>query len=148
MSLKSDMEGHHLVTITRGLAELPRVIDLVDDFCDSIAATSQDAHSLHLAIEEAVSNVLQHGYAGLPRPLSLSLQAIAPDRVRATVTDRAPPFNPLSRPEVDTSLTLEERAIGGLGVHLVKKLMDTTHYERRDGQNILTMELKLGNAPQ
>jgi anti-sigma regulatory factor (Ser/Thr protein kinase) len=148
MNLKSHMEGNHLVTITRGLAELPRVIELVDEFCDSIAATPQDAHSLHLAIEEAVSNVLQHGYAGMPRPVSLSLQSIAADRVRATVTDRAPPFNPLSRPEVDTSLPLEERAIGGLGVHLVKKLMDTTHYERRDGQNILTMELKLGNSPQ
>jgi anti-sigma regulatory factor (Ser/Thr protein kinase) len=148
MNLKPHMEGNHLVTITRGLAELPRVIELVDEFCDSIAATPQDAHSLHLAIEEAVSNVLQHGYAGMPRPVSLSLQSIAADRVRATVTDRAPPFNPLSRPEVDTSLPLEERAIGGLGVHLVKKLMDTTHYERRDGQNILTMELKLGNSPQ
>jgi serine/threonine-protein kinase RsbW len=140
------MQGHHLVTITRGLADLPRVIEAVDDFCDTIAASPQDAHSLHLAIEEAVSNVLQHGYGGMPRPLSLLLEAIASDRVRATVTDRAPPFNPLSRPEVDTSLPLEKRAIGGLGVHLVKKLMDTTHYERRDGQNILTMELQLGTA--
>src|SRR4051812_3560217 len=146
MNFTSDMQLPQLVTITRGLGDLPRVIKAVDDFCESIAASPQDAHSLHLAIEEIVSNVLQHGYGGMPRPLSLSLETIAPNCVRAIVTDRAPPFDPLSRPDVDTSLPLDERPIGGLGVHLVKKLMDTTHYERRDGQNILTMELKLGNA--
>ena len=96
----------------------------VDEFCEGIAASDQDAHSLLLAIEEAVSNVLQHGYGGMPRPVSVSLETMLPDRVRAVVTDRAPPYNPLSRPEVDTALPLDERPIGGLGVHLVKKLMD------------------------
>jgi anti-sigma regulatory factor (Ser/Thr protein kinase) len=140
------MHPKQTLTITLGLEELPRVIAAVDDFCVSIDASRQDAHALHLAIEEAVSNVLQHGYGGMPRPLSVSLEAIAPDRVRAVVTDRAPPFNPLLRPEVDTTLPLEERAIGGLGVHLVKKLMDSMHYERRDGQNVLTMELALNGV--
>jgi len=46
---------------------------------------------------------------------------------------------------VDTSLPLEDRAIGGLGVHLVKKLMDVSHYERRDGKNILTIERRLND---
>jgi anti-sigma regulatory factor (Ser/Thr protein kinase) len=141
------MQACRTITITRGLEGLPEVMDTVDGFCDAVAASPQDAHALLLAIEEAVSNVLQHGYGGMPRPVTLVLEATAADRVRATITDRAPPFNPLARPEVNTSLPLEERAIGGLGVHLVKKLMDTTLYERRDGQNILTMELKLRSAP-
>jgi serine/threonine-protein kinase RsbW/sigma-B regulation protein RsbU (phosphoserine phosphatase) len=47
---------------------------------------------------------------------------------------------------VDTELPLDERPIGGLGVHLVKKLMDATRYERRDGQNVLTMELALNGS--
>src|SRR4051812_43177183 len=100
------MPIQHLVTITQGLADLSRIIEAVDSFCQAIAAPPQDAHSLHLSIEEAVSNVLQHGYGGMPRPVSLSLERIAPDRVRAIVTDRAPPYDPLSRPEVDTTLPL------------------------------------------
>jgi serine/threonine-protein kinase RsbW len=135
------MQRRHTVCITRGLEDLPKVIAAVDEFCESIAVSEQDAHSLRLAIEEVVSNVLQHGYGGMPRPVNVSLEIMLPGRVRAVVTDRAPPFNPLSRPEVDTALPLDKRTIGGLGVHLVKKLMDATRYERRDGQNMLTMEL-------
>lgn len=140
------MQHQLTVSITRGLEDLPRVVAAVDEFCASISASEQDAHSLHLAIEEAVSNVLQHGYGGMPRPVNVSLEIMLPGRVRAVVTDRAPPYNPLSRPEVDTELPLDERPIGGLGVHLVKKLMDATSYERRDGQNVLTMELALAAA--
>jgi anti-sigma regulatory factor (Ser/Thr protein kinase) len=140
------MQRHHTVSITRGLEDLPRVRTAVDEFCEGIGASEQHAHALLLAIEEAVSNVLQHGYGGMPRPVSVSLETVPPGRVRAVVTDRAPPFNPLSRPEVDTQLPLDERPIGGLGVHLVKKLMDAIRYERRDGQNILTMELALNGS--
>jgi anti-sigma regulatory factor (Ser/Thr protein kinase) len=140
------MHRNHTVSITRGLEDLPRVTAAVNEFCESIAASGQDAHSLLLAIEEAVSNVLQHGYGGMPRPVSVSLETMLPGRVRVVVTDRAPPFNPLSRPAVNTELPLDERPIGGLGVHLVKKLMHEVHYERRDGQNVLTMELALSAA--
>src|SRR6187401_1923496 len=85
MSSTSDMQRHHTISITRGLEDLPRVIAAVDEFCESIAASEQDAHSLHLAIEEAVSNVLQHGYGGMPRPVSVSLETMLPGRVRAVV---------------------------------------------------------------
>ncbi len=137
------MRRQKAVTLTRGVEDMALVIEALDDFCQGIGISSQDEHSLHLAVEEIVSNVLVHGYRGLPHPVSVSLESIPPDRVRAVVTDSAPAYDPLSRPEVDTTQPLEERPIGGLGVHLVKKLMDATHYERRDGQNILTMELIL-----
>jgi serine/threonine-protein kinase RsbW len=132
-----------ILTITKGLGELPRVIEAVDAFCTGHGVSERDAHSLRLAVEEIVSNVLQHGYGGMPRPVTISLETLPPDRVRIVVTDRAPTYNPLLRPEVDTTLPLEERPIGGLGVHLVKRLMDATRYERREGQNVLTMELVL-----
>jgi anti-sigma B factor antagonist len=77
----------------------------------------------------------------------ITVEAIAPDRLRATVADEAPAFDPLARPEIDISLPLEARAIGGLGVHLVKKLMDLCSYERRNGKNLFTIERKLNRAP-
>jgi serine/threonine-protein kinase RsbW len=137
---------HKLLTITGGASELPHLMEAVEDFCASIVVSEQDAHSLRLAIEEIVSNVLHHGYCGVPHPVNVFLEALPPNRVRAVVSDHAHAFNPLSRPEVDTTLPLDERPIGGLGVHLVKQLMDFTHYERREGQNILTMELVLDRA--
>lgn len=122
------------------------MIEAVEAFCRDIAASPRDTHSLHLAIEEVVTNVLMHGYKGALHPVSISLQAIASDRIRAVVTDRAPAYDPVARPEVDTDQPLDQRPIGGLGVHLVKRLMDSTHYERRDGQNVLTMELALDRS--
>ena len=115
----------------------------VENFCRGIGASPSDTHALLLSIEEIITNVLRHGYQGTPHPVALTLEAVPPDRVRAVVVDRAPAYDPLARPEVDTNLPLEDRPIGGLGVHLVKCLMSETRYERRDGQNILSMELVL-----
>ena len=64
----------------------------------------------------------------------------------AVVTDDAPHYDPLARPPVDTSLPLEERPIGGLGVHLFKTLAQAARYERRGGQNVLTLEMSLGDS--
>jgi len=65
------------------------------------------------------------------------------DRIRVVITDDAPAYDPLAREEVDTSIPLEDRAIGGLGVHLVKNHMNVSLYERIDGKNILTIEGRL-----
>ncbi|MEI6340307.1 MAG: ATP-binding protein [Verrucomicrobiota bacterium] len=62
------------------------------------------------------------------------------DRIRAVITDDAPAYDPLAGGKVDTSIPLEDRAIGGLGVHLAKKLMNVSLYERIDGKKILTID--------
>jgi anti-sigma regulatory factor (Ser/Thr protein kinase) len=59
--------------------------------------------------------------------------------VTVIARDDAPAYDPLARAEVDTSLALEDRPVGGLGVHLVKKLMQEARYERRDDTNVLTL---------
>ena len=59
------------------------------------------------------------------------------------ITDSGTPFDPTVAPEADVSLSLEDRPIGGLGIFLVKNIMDTVNYERTDGKNILKMTKKL-----
>jgi serine/threonine-protein kinase RsbW/sigma-B regulation protein RsbU (phosphoserine phosphatase) len=59
------------------------------------------------------------------------------------IEDKGKPFDPLLLPEVDTAKGIEDRPIGGLGIHFVKKLTDTQHYEYRDGKNVLTLSKKL-----
>jgi anti-anti-sigma factor len=136
------------LTISADLAELARVMQMIDDFCVGMAISESDVSALHLAVEEIVTNVITHGYHCDPsRFLTVRLETITPDRIHAVVTDDAPAYNPLARPEVNTTLPLEARSVGGLGVHLVKKLMDVCVYEHRDGQNLFSIERKLSRTP-
>ena len=135
------------LTIAADLAELARVMQTIDDFCVGMAASTADVSALHLALEEVVTNVITHGFQNdSSRSLTIRLEALTTDRIRAVVIDDAPAYNPLARPEVNTTLPLEARPVGGLGVHLVKKLMDVCLYEHRDGQNLFSIERKLSRS--
>jgi anti-anti-sigma factor len=136
------------LSIAADLAELARVMQMIDEFCAGMAASAADVSALHLALEEIVTNVITHGYhSDASRSFAVRLEAVAAGRIRAVVTDDAPAYNPLARAEVDTNLPLEARPVGGLGVHLVKKLMDVCIYERRGEQNLFSIERKLSRAP-
>lgn len=136
------------LTIAASLAELARVMQTIDEFCAGVAVSAADVSALHLALEEIVTNVITHGYqSNTSRIFTVRLEAPGTDRIRAAVTDDAPAYNPLARAEVDTALPLEARPVGGLGVHLVKKLMDVCTYEHRDGHNIFSIERKLSRTP-
>ena len=63
------------------------------------------------------------------------------------ITDTGKPFDPTAKPEVDITLSAEDRAIGGLGIHLIRQITDRINYERTDGHNILTLIKKL-SIPQ
>jgi anti-sigma regulatory factor (Ser/Thr protein kinase) len=135
------------LTLKNDLAEIPRLAEFVEVFCASFHPAREDLLALQLALEETVTNVVNHGYKdGGAHTLTVRL-AVHEHRITATVTDDAPAFDPLARPEVDIHLPLEQRPIGGLGVHLVKKLMDRVHYEHRNGQNRLTLERVLRPRP-
>ena len=137
------MNASLTLTLRNDLAEISRLAAELEAFCEPLNPTPKAAMALQLALEETVTNVINHGYQdGQPHTFTVALSA-ADSRITAVITDDAPAYDPLARPEVDTSLPLEERPIGGLGVHLVKKLMDRAHYERRDGHNILTLERDL-----
>jgi anti-sigma regulatory factor (Ser/Thr protein kinase) len=134
------------LTLANDLAEIPRLAEAVEAFCEPLDPSVKDILSIQLALEELVTNVIHHGYTdGHPHTFTVALSSES-DRIRAIITDDAPAYDPLARAEVDTTIPLEDRAIGGLGVHLVKKLMDVSHYERRDGKNVLTIERRL-NVP-
>jgi anti-anti-sigma factor len=132
------------LTLAADLVELTGVMQMIDDFCGGVSASAADVSALHLALEEIVTNVITHGYGNdSSRSFTVRLEAISMDRIRAVVSDDAPAYNPLARAEVDTALPLDSRPVGGLGVHLVKKLMDVCLYEHRDGRNLFSIERKL-----
>ena len=65
------------------------------------------------------------------------------ERLKFVISDSGTPFDPTAKAEVDTTLSAEERGIGGLGIHLIRQIMDTINYERVDGKNVLTLRKKL-----
>ena len=135
------------ITLANDLADLTKLAEFIDTFCEPLNPTPNDVMAFQLALEEAATNVMTHGYDdGQPHTFTVSLAADAAHRITAVITDDARAYDPLARPPVDINVPLEERAIGGLGVHLVKKLMDVARYERRDGKNILTLERTIRRA--
>jgi serine/threonine-protein kinase RsbW len=134
------------LTLRNDRAEITRLAEFVDAFCEPLAPTPKDILAVQLALEEIVTNVIDYGYTdGQPHTFTVELAA-AGRRVTAVVTDDARAYDPLARAEVDITLSLEDRPIGGLGIHLAKKLMDSVHYERRDGRNILTLVRLFGSV--
>ena len=97
-----------------------------------------------VAIEEVFVNVANYAYSGGGGDVTLEINF---DEAKREVTfrliDRGIPFNPLEKPDPDIGLSVEERPVGGLGIFIVKKTMDTVGYAYEDVKNILTMMKKI-----
>ncbi|MBW7927347.1 MAG: ATP-binding protein [Fimbriimonadaceae bacterium] len=103
------------------------------------AGFEEEAGAMILALDEAATNAIVHGYADQPGDIELRIE-FEGDEVVATLLDDAPTHNPLNAPEPDLSLPLEQRPIGGLGVDLVKTLTDhQEHRSRGESGNALTL---------
>lgn len=107
-----------------------------EQFATTAGIPSKVVFAADHALTEHVQNLVDHSQAN---GLSVTFNAHE-GRLFLTVQDDGIAYNPLDAPEPDFSLPLEQRPIGGLGVHLMRKLMDSVHYERRDGKNWLAME--------
>lgn len=135
--------------VANDLAAVGRLVIAVEHFCRALKIAESDVAAFELAVEELATNVATHAYAdGARHEFTVRLafvdaHADGGEALRSVIEDDAPAFDPLSRAEVDTTLPLAARPIGGLGVHLVKKLMDRCAYERRDGLNVVTIERRL-----
>ena len=119
----------------------------LSEFVDNIIAEKQlDPSlnmSLNLALEEAVTNVMLYAYPeGTKGNVDVDA-TIEGDQLTFTITDSGKAFDPTAAPEVDITASAKERPIGGLGIHLVRNIMNAVKYQRKDGKNILTMIKKL-----
>ena len=126
--------------------ELRRLSFFVDQFCALARVPDEDRRSFKVALEEVAMNIIEHGYKCAEAGLFTVSMEVKEDRLTAVITDRAPAYDPLARADVNLDLPFDQRPIGGLGIHLVKKLMDA-RYERRDDCNILTLSRKLSAYP-
>ena len=121
------------------LSEIPRLIEWVEARCAAAGVAGEVAMKLALVLEEAVANVIQHGLPSSP-PHRITVRLdIDADDVAAQVIDNGRPFDPTGAPPPDLSLPLEQRPPGGLGIHLMRELMDGFDYHRSGDSNILRL---------
>lgn len=123
--------------------ELPRLRRALADFAREHAAPEQAVQAADLALEEHLTNVLAYAYTDkAAHDIRISL-AIEGRCLQIEVADDGRPFNPLSHPAPDTSLPLDQRPRGGLGIHLIRQFMDELDYRREADRNILRMRKRL-----
>ena len=106
-------------------------------FAEEAGVPSGRLNGVELAVEEVFVNICQH--AG--KAVSVRLECALRDDggISIVFSDNAAPFNPLERSDPELDVPLEDREVGGLGIFLVKKMMDEVRYERRGGENVLTL---------
>lgn len=123
--------------------EVPKLAAFVDEVCEAAGMDMSTTMQMNLAIEEAVVNVMEYAYpAGTKGEVRIEAQT-NDTYVEFIISDDGKPFNPTEKGDVDTTLSAEERSIGGLGIMLVKHYMDDTKYKYVDGQNVLTLRKNL-----
>lgn len=132
------------LTIEANTDNLDRVLSFVDQRLEELDCSMKVQMQIDLAIEEVYVNVAQYAYQHLPpeerskRMVSICVEDLEdPKRVEVTFTDEGIPFDPLAKADPDVTLNADSRPIGGLGIFMVKKSMDSVEYEYKEGKNIL-----------
>ncbi|MFH0838739.1 MAG: ATP-binding protein [Candidatus Omnitrophota bacterium] len=121
------------------LENLDAMMDFIREGGRTAGFNDKKLNHLQLAAEEVLVNIINHGYVDKEGDIQITL---SPPRektgLKVEVIDEGIAFNPLTLPEPDLDAPLEKREIGGLGVYLLRKLMDEVDYKREENRNILT----------
>ena len=126
---------------TESLAD---VLGYVEQTLETFACPMKVQMAICVAIEEVFVNVAHYAYGDSEGDMELAIGFDAESRtITFRMTDQGIPFDPLAKPDPDITLSAEEREIGGLGIFIAKKTMDSISYAYENGKNILTMIKKL-----
>lgn len=125
--------------MTNKIEEIERMTSFIEEICQENNLSVEDTFNIHLAVEEAVTNVIMYAYPqGEEHEFLLDVHVLE-NRLIFKIIDSGKEFDPTLQPDADVTLSLEERPIGGLGIFLIRQIMQTVDYRRVDGKNILTM---------
>ena len=128
-------------TIGNTLTSLPPLMTTVNRFLDQHTIPSEAIFRVNLAIEEIVTNIIKYGYDDTaPHTISVNL-TLFPDMIRLQLKDDGHSFDPLQTPEPNIHVPLDQRKLGGLGLHLVRETVSRIAYRRKNGANLLEMNI-------
>ncbi len=131
------------LTLPNDINTIPQLYEFIEGIGEELNLDMSLTMGLNLALEEAVVNVMEYAYP-VDVQGDVTIEAIANEtHLVFILSDSGTPFDPTKKEKVDTTLSAEERSIGGLGIHLVREIMDSVDYEYCDNKNILTLSKKL-----
>ena len=127
------------ITVKNQLSEIERFQSEFAAFASQQGLATTTKQKLQVAFEDLLANIIFYAYTdSKDHDIEIAIDASA-EGLKITVVDDGFAFNPLEAEKPDTSLALEEREIGGLGIHLVVNIMDIVTYERRDNRNVVVL---------
>ncbi|WP_028321174.1 ATP-binding protein [Desulfatiglans anilini] len=139
-----------MVSSEKGRVTLPAALENLEDFKEFIVQNAEKAGldpqktmEMELAADEILTNIISYAYRGTSGDITVTCGTDEEGRFVVETADAGEPFNPLLADMPDVSASLEQREIGGLGLFLVKKMVDETRYERRNARNILRLYKKV-----
>ena len=128
------------LTLRGRMADLALVSPWIERLASEYGIPASTQFAMNLCLEEVISNIIRHGYAGRPEgPVTVRCTATGNDSIQLVVEDSAPHFNPLEQVETPVADTLDGTRIGGLGIRLIRKFAATIKYEPTAAGNRLTI---------
>ena len=132
------------LTIAATIENIGTVTDFVNEQLESLDCPMKAQMQIDIAIDELFGNIAHYAYNPEVGYATVRVEVIEdPLAVVITFIDKGVPYDPLAKADPNTTLSAEEREIGGLGIFMVKKTMDDITYEYKDGQNILAINKSL-----
>lgn len=134
------------IQLSNNLNELAVVMAALEDFCDGVGVDMGTAQAAELALDEFLSNIISYGYLDSEEHTITVDLAVVERALQIKISDNGMPFNPFEQAEPELESSIEEREIGGLGIHLVRNIMDEYSYARLDECNVVTLSKRLNEG--
>ena len=127
------------LVLTNEIAEINKLALFIEELGEELNLTPELLFNLNLVLEEAVSNVILYAYPKEEHQEIVLTTKISDKSLIFVLTDSGKEFDPTQAPDADVTLSAEEREIGGLGIFLIRQIMNKVEYQRIEGKNVLTL---------
>ncbi|MBQ6574231.1 MAG: ATP-binding protein [Bacteroidales bacterium] len=131
------------IILANDIAEISKLNQFIEEIGEEFSLAPDLVFNLTLVMEEAVVNVINYAYPKEDHEKIYVSARLHKGSIIMVIADNGKEFDPTLAPEADITLSAEERPIGGLGIFLIRNIMNEVKYERIEGRNILTLEKKL-----
>ena len=131
------------IILANDIAEIDRLNQFVEEVGEEFSLSADITFNLNLVLEEAVVNIINYAYPEGKHELIYLSAKVHNGSIVFVLTDTGKEFDPTMAKEADITLPAEDRPIGGLGIFLIRNIMNEVRYERIEGKNVLTLEKKL-----
>ena len=129
--------------LSNDLSELDTLEEKLDEFCQKLGVTTKCFCEINLALEELFTNIISYGFSDKADHRIKFILSYIGKTVTMRIEDDGEPFNPMEESSPDIRCPLEQRKIGGLGIHLIKNVMDDVIYKRQKDKNLLILKKRI-----